>query len=310
MRSLITGANGFLGSHLVRHLLERGHTVTVLLRPGADLSRISSLLADVLVVEGSMEDQTTLEETLVSNPVDVAFHLAWAGVAGIHRNHVEISIANLVGSLRLAQRLQASGCRHLVVTGSQAEYGPKTKPLTEEMPTMPQTAYGASKLALSVLLRQMCHSTSMDLSWVRILSLYGPGDDVAHMVPSLIAALLRGERPSLTAGEQIWDYLYVEDAAEALCLLAERRLIGTFNLGSGIPLRLREFVMAVRNAIDPHLPLGFGEVDYRPDQVMHLVADIGRISQASGWHPRTELRQGIEQTIAWVRSRSDSEERN
>jgi nucleoside-diphosphate-sugar epimerase len=115
--------------------------------------------------------------------------------------------------------------------------------------------------------------------------------------------LLAGERPALTPGEQIWDYLYVEDAAEAIYLAALMPdAEGVFNLGSGEGWRVREIIEHLRDLIDPSLPLGFGEVPYPPDQMMRLVTSIDRLKAATGWRPRVGLDKGLRRTIEWYRS--------
>src|SRR5205809_3338037 len=118
------------------------------------------------------------------------------------------------------------------------------------------------------------------------------------MIPYLIDALHHGERPALTLGEQSWDYIYVRDAAEAIYMAAAAGgASGAFNLGSGEAHTLRSVVERVRDLVDPSLPLGFGEVPYRPDQVMHLQADITRLKALTGWHPRTTLDEGLRWTV-------------
>jgi nucleoside-diphosphate-sugar epimerase len=122
------------------------------------------------------------------------------------------------------------------------------------------------------------------------------------MIPSLILQLLRGERPRVTAGQQKWDYVYVADAAEAVARVAlNAAAAGVFNLGSGEAPVLRTIVESIRDEIDPRLPIGFGEVPYRSDQVMHLQAVITRLQTATGWAPRTPLADGLARTIAWYR---------
>ena len=143
-------------------------------------------------------------------------------------------------------------------------------------------------------------------AWVRIFSLYGPRDNPEYIIPSLVEKLLRREKPSLTAGEQLWDYLYVRDAAEAIVDVGQNpNAEGVFNLGSGRAQTIRQTVEQLRDLIDPSLPLGLAEVPYRPDQVMHLQADISRLQAATGWTPRTALADGLAQTIQWHRSKSD-----
>ena len=114
--------------------------------------------------------------------------------------------------------------------------------------------------------------------------------------------MLHDQRPSLTLGEQLWDYLYVRDAAEAVYRLGTTPTAeGVFNLGSGQVHTIRHIVERIRDMIDPGLPLGFGEVPYRPDQVMHLQADIAKLTAATGWTPRTSLEDGLAATVQWHR---------
>jgi nucleoside-diphosphate-sugar epimerase len=310
MRCLVTGASGFLGSHLVRALLEREQDVTVLLRPNSKPERLLDCLPRVRVLHGSLDDLGELADGLRQQPVEAAFHLAWSGVTGEFRNCTEPAIENVAGTLRLWELLRQNHCAAFIGVGSQAEYGPKTGILTEDLPTVPQTVYGASKLALSLLLKQFCQSAEMRFVWLRLLSVYGPGDDQRHMVPGLISALLHGEKPALTAGEQVWDYLYVDDAAAAICAVLQSKDEGVFNIGSGQACVLRDFVTLLRDTIDPSLPLGFGEVPYRHDQVMHLETDISRMRAATGWTPQISLQEGIQRTVAWYRRQGEDLERN
>ncbi len=266
MRCLVTGASGFLGSHLVRELLECGHSFTVLLRTGSDAERLQDCLSQVSIVRGSLQDLTALSQFLRNSPVDATFHLVWSGVISAARNNTTQITDNVNGSLDLWDVLRATGCSTFIGADSQAEYGPYSGILHENLPTAPVTAYGSSKLALCILLKQLCALSKMRFVWLRLLSAYGPGDDESHMVPSLIRALLRDEKPALTAGEQIWDFLYVTDAASGFCAVLEGDVDGIFNLGSGSAVVLREFIAKVRGCIDPSLLLGIGEVPYRSDQ--------------------------------------------
>lgn len=299
MRCLVTGASGFLGSHLVRELLARQHGVVVLLRPGARAERLQDCLPLVSIVRGRLDDTSELEEALQHEPVEAAFHLAWSGVAAEHRNDAEQMTYNVVHSMELWQILHDRGCRVFIGAGSQAEYGPCAGALREDMPTLPVTAYGSGKLALSILLKQLCGQVGMRFVWLRLFSAFGPADDERHMIPTLVNKLLRGEKPCLTAGEQVWDFLYVNDAVKAMCACLESEAAGVFNLGSGMPCILREFISSVRDVIDPALPLGIGELPYRPDQPMHLEADVSRLKAATGWAPATPLLDAIRETVAW-----------
>jgi nucleoside-diphosphate-sugar epimerase len=155
-----------------------------------------------------------------------------------------------------------------------------------------------------MLTGKMSEMAGMRHTWVRLLAVYGPGDDPGHLIPTVIQSLRAGKKPALTSGEQQWDYLYIEDAAKALCSIAESRATGTFNLSSGASVRIRDMVERIRDFVDPSLPLGFGEVPYRPDQVMHLKAEISRLHSATGWAPHTSLEEGLRRTVEWFKTES------
>ena len=112
--------------------------------------------------------------------------------------------------------------------------------------------------------------------------------------------MIAKERPKLTAAEQLWDYIYIEDVASAIrAVLDSNDAEGVFNLGSGQAYRLKTIIEKIRDLIDSKLPLGFGEVQYRPDQVMHLQADISRLNKATNWSPKFDLDKAIKETVAW-----------
>jgi nucleoside-diphosphate-sugar epimerase len=207
---------------------------------------------------------------------------------------------NLHATLALLMVAAEAGCASFIGAGSQAEYGPQRGALDEQAPTRPTTLYGATKLATYHLASQLATQHRVRFAWLRIFSTYGPKDNHGRMLPDVIRAMLRKERPSLTAGEQHWDYLHVADAAQAFFLVGRvPSALGVFNLGSGKTLLLRELITRLRDSIDPGLPLGFGEVPYRPDQVMWLQADTRRLQTATGWRPRRTIEEGLAETLAW-----------
>lgn len=303
MRCLVTGASGHLGAFLTRQLLAAGAEVHALVRPTSDLWRLADVLGQVRLIRADLATIGTAAAAIEAAAPEVVFHLAWGGVLGEYRNDRAQITANVTGSLALFELTLAAGCSCWIGVGSQAEYGPVGGVLTEDTVPNPATAYGVAKFGTGLLLRKLCELAGIRYAWVRLLAVYGPQDDPRHLIPAVIGQLLDGERPALTLGEQRWDYLYVEDAAEALLLLAQTPTAhGVFNLGAGHADTVRAMVERIRDMIDPALPLGFGELPYRPDQVMHLMADIGRLRDMAGWRPRTGLDAGLRATIAWTRA--------
>lgn len=303
MRCLVTGASGHVGAFLVKALLARGCEVAALVRPESDLWRIADVLGKVTVMHGALGDLAEARAAMDIWRPEIVFHLAWGGVTGAYRNDPAQITRNVAGSLELFEAARSAGMTIWVGFGSQAEYGAANGVLHETLIPKPETAYGVAKHCLALMTEKLCAMTGTRFLWLRLLAAYGPMDDPRHLLPSVMEQLLRGEKPALTPGDQRWDYLYVDDAAEAVCRLAlETAASGVFNLGSGEAQSVRFFVETVRDLIDSALPLGFGDVPYRPDQVMHLQADITRLTEATGWRPQTTLEDGLRRTLDWHRS--------
>jgi UDP-glucose 4-epimerase len=223
----------------------------------------------------------------------------------VQRNDARQITVNVQGSLRLFELARAAGCERFVGLGSQAEYGNYDIPLQEDLTAHPLTAYGVAKLATCLLLQKLAELDAVRFVWLRLLSTYGPDDDEGHMIPTLIRELCEGAVPQLTLGEQVWDYLYIDDAVDAICAAAvSANTAGVYNLGSGKPCTIREVAERVRDLVDPTRSLGLGMVPYRPDQVMYLLGDARKLREATGWAPRVSLEEGLARTVDWYRSQA------
>lgn len=286
---------------LIKKCMESGTYATVLVNP--DSKRLLTIPEDphINVIKCGLEDYKSLDCEENAN-ADAFFHLAWGGTFGDARNDKALQEKNAeyaADAARLAHRL---GCKTFIGAGSQAEYGRISEILKDDTPCNPENEYGRAKLSASYETRKICHELGMRHVWARILSVYGPYDGMSTMVMSLISSLLEGKRPALTKGEQMWDYLYAGDAANALFLLAEKgKDGGIYPLGSGVARPLREYIEITRDAIDQNLPLGFGEIPYSEKQVMYLCADISKLMEDTGFKPSVSFEEGVRQTIDYVK---------
>lgn len=301
-RILVTGGSGFVGAALVRQLIAQGREVAVLLR-GNDMPwRLRDMWSHIQVIHG---DLTRLSEAAsaiqIFRPQAVA-HLAWEGVKGADRNH-SMQLSNVQASFELYRLVRDAGAEGFVGLGSQAEYGPCEGRITESTPTRPTTLYGATKLGTALALDRLAVAEGFPFAWLRLFSTYGPADEPTWLIPYVTRQLLASKRPVLTLAEQLWDYLHVRDVAAAVVAVLDQQPRGLFNLGSGQAVPLRTIIERVRDEVDAALPLGFGEVPYRPDQVMHLEADITALSAACGWRPTIDLASGIRETVDWFRNK-------
>lgn len=297
--AVVTGPTGAIGTALCSKLLSEGITVYAVCRPGS--KRVSALPKDnnlhILNCDAATLD--TLPSRI--KQADAFFHLAWAHTIGSGRNDMPAQIDNIrftIDAVRAADKL---GCKVFVGAGSQAEYGRVEGKLEPDTPVHPENGYGMAKLCAGQMSRAECARLGIDHIWARVLSIYGPHDGETTMITSAIRKLINGEKPSFTAGEQKWDYLYSADAADAFFCMAKKGKSGAiYPVGSGNVRPLREYIQVLRDAIDPSLPLGLGDIPYGSQQVMYLQADIEPLKEDTGFYPRTTYEEGIQKTIAWV----------
>jgi nucleoside-diphosphate-sugar epimerase len=298
MRIFVTGATGFVGSYVVEDLIARHHEVAVLLRSTSNPWRLKSILGRLRIVTGSLDEIERLRRPLQDFRAECVLHLAWQGVANVDRNS-PVQARNICHTLELAALSAELGAKSFIGAGSQAEYGPYPRAITEADPARPTTLYGRAKLAAGEMTAQMLQDWQVRFAWLRIFSTYGPKDADHWLIPSMIKTLRNKRHMSLTACEQTWGFLFASDVAAAFLTVAENPTAsGIYNVGDPDAPPLRETVTMLRDLIDPGAPLGFGEVPYRPDQVMVLQAKIDRLL-ALGWTPKVPLQLGLRKTVEW-----------
>jgi nucleoside-diphosphate-sugar epimerase len=300
---VVSGAGGFLGAAVAAEAVRRGWTVAALVRPGPVSERLTALPGLKLVAAEAWDSPATVAALAALEP-STFVHSAWRGVGGADRNEpfqIETNLPLTLAAVRLAR---AAGCRTWVGIGSQAEYGNPNQRLDEAAPLRPTTLYGRAKLAAGIAALGLAEAAGMRATWLRVFSLYGPGDAPTWFIQQVIRGFLAGRAPKLTRCEQRWDYLHVADAAAAVVqTVASPTAAGAFNLGSGQATPLREIVEMIRSHLGTPLMPDYGAVPYRPDQVMHLEADITRLRQATGWSPRVPLAEGLRGCVEFLQNR-------
>lgn len=295
--AVVTGPTGAIGTALCQTLAENGVTVFAVHRPDSSRAGQIPTHENIRLVGCDVSELSELSR-LIPDGADVFFHLAWAHTIGAGRNDIRAQIKNIEYTIDAVNAASSLGCKLFIGAGSQAEYGRYEGALNPHTPCFPENGYGIAKLCAGNMSRLECKRLGMEHIWVRILSVYGPNDSESTMISGVIKRLLAGERPSLTAGIQRWDYLYSFDAAWAFLLAARRGISGkTYVLGSGNAIPLKDYIEKLRDFIDPSLPLGLGDISYSPLQVMHLEADISELCRDTGFSPRTSFGDGIRKTI-------------
>jgi nucleoside-diphosphate-sugar epimerase len=292
---VITGATGMIGYSLARCALEEGIDVLCIIRKDTNRFNYLPKSERLKIVYASISEYADLD---IKGNYDVFYHLAWEKTYGASRDDVDTQVANIrytLDAVRLANRL---GCKKFIGAGSQAEYGIVTEPLKPDTPVNPESGYGIAKYTAGRLSRLLCAQLGLQFNWVRILSAFGPLDGAHTLIMYAINELRAGRLPEFTKCEQIWDYLYCDDAARAFLAIGENGVDGkTYPLGSGDGKRLAEYLEVIRDIIAPDTVLQFGRKDYYPHQPMYLCADISDLTRDTGWKPEVTFEEGIKRII-------------
>lgn len=302
-RVVITGVTGAVGMALLEKYRSEGWEVLAVCRKGS--GRNSRIPSDpkITVIETDLSrlDQV---EPLDQKPYGVFYHLAWGGTFGADREDVLLQLKNIEGTLKAVTLAKRLGCSVFIGTGSQAEYGRTDAALRPDTPAFPESGYGMAKLCAGQMSRKACEQQGIRHVWVRILSVYGPFDGAGTMVSTALRRMLRGgEDCAFTKAEQLWDFLYSADAADALYRIGQRPLHGrVYCLGSGQALPLKEYILKIKALTQSSSAVKFGEIPYSSGQVMHLCADISALTQDTGFIPATDFAAGIRQTIQWMQA--------
>ncbi len=292
---LVTGGTGFIGSPLVRHLAAAGHRVVVAGLPASPRPAHGEFIAvDLLDPDAPLR--------LADVRPDIAVLGAWCAQPPGYLTSMD-NVRWLSSTLSLARALIEGGCRRIVGLGTCFEYDASIGYLRENTALKPQTLYGVCKAATHSVVSELCAQLGASFAWARIFYQYGPGEHERRLVASTIRALLRGQRAPLTDGEQIRDFLFVDDVAAAIAAVALARVEGPVNVGSGRPLTVRELAETIAEVCGRPDLLGFGDLPLRPSDPAFICADSGRL-RALGWRPRFTPRAGIKESVQWWRERS------
>ena len=298
MTVLVTGATGFVGSHVVRSLVASGTDVAILVRAGASRQRLDGVVERVQVLEGDLADGVAVERLLEGVRPEACIHAAWYAEPGKYLDSTQ-NLDSLRSSLDLIESLAKAGCKHVVGVGTCFEYAMQDTPLTEDSPTGPFTLYAAAKLAFYLVAAQRAAQLGMGLAWGRLFYLYGPYEDERRLVPAAIKALSSGREFPATTGEQVRDYLHVEDVAAGLCAMSHHRFGGVFNVSSCEPVTIAGLMRTLGELLGRPELIRLGALPPRDWDPAYVCGDNQRLRTEAHWSPRYSLRDGLAQTIEW-----------
>jgi nucleoside-diphosphate-sugar epimerase len=294
---LITGATGFIGRHCLPSLLEAGYEVYAV-----SSKTSTSKLPNLHWHRADLLDSEQVSALIAEVRPTQLLHFAWFTAPGEYWNSLE-NLRWVRASLDLLQAFASYGGRRVVMAGTCAEYDWQYGYCSEQVtPLAPATLYGTCKHSLQIMLEASVRQTGLSAAWGRIFFLYGPHEHPDRLISSVICSLLKGEPARCSHGNQIRDFLYVEDVADAFTALLGSNVTGPVNVASGCPISLRNIIYKIAEKIDRKDLIQLGAVPALANEPPLLVADVSRLKNEVGWLPKYNLDRGLEQTIAWWRS--------
>ncbi|MBW2976259.1 GDP-mannose 4,6-dehydratase [Candidatus Woesearchaeota archaeon] len=308
---LVTGADGFIGSHVAKALIEKNAEVTAIIRDIKKRSNIDVLgiKKEVNIVQGDLINFAACERTINEYDIEFCFHIAAQAIVGpANRSPLSTFESNIKGTWNVLEACRTSKTiKGLIIASSDKAYGQQKKlPYTEDSPLCGYFPYDASKVCAEVLAKSYFMTYNLPLAITRNANTYGPADmNLSRIIPDVILRLIRDEQPVIRSdGTPERDYMYIKDAVSAYMTIAEnlhkKEVIGqAFNFGTGSPISVlglySKIIKLMGKNVEPKI---LGEAK---NEIDRQYLDSGKAKKILNWEPKYSLDQGLKETIAWYK---------
>ena len=291
---LVTGASGFIGRHTLKYLLPEFDEVH-----GIYNNRQLKEIKDVQWHKANILDDDSREKILETVKPTHLLHLAWYAEPGKYA-HSLLNIDWLKASLNLIKNFKNHGGQRVVCAGTCFEYDFSYGFCSEyDTPKNPGTIYGVCKNSLHDILRHYSQQTGLSTAWGRIFYLYGPHEYPGRLISSVVMSLLKDEYAPCSEGHQKKDFLHVDDVAGAFVSLLNSDVEGPVNIGSGMPVAVKDLVMEIGRSLGKENLIQLGARPTPESEPPIVLADDRRLRREVQWAPKYNLQSGLEDTISW-----------
>lgn len=313
LKALITGGTGFIGSNLIKALIEKGWEVYVVIRKNSTIGykklerikNIKYIYVEELFSYYCKEDNESLLQTQVIPQFDVCFHLASYGVDYRQQDISEMINGNIKFTMDVLNFCKENRTKKVINTGSCFQYGiNKGRKLTEEDKLNSQTYYSVTKVTAENMANIYAENNNINLITIRPFGVFGENEGLHRFIPQLMKSMVLNEKMDMTYGEQIRDYLYIKDLIEAYITLALKDVpkYEAYNICSGEEITIKEMALKALSISNNGSELfNFGTVPYRKNEAMYFVGDNSKIKKYTGWMPKYTLEEGLKRTYEWYK---------
>jgi len=294
---LVTGANGFIGRHTLQPLVDQGFEVHAVTSKPINSHTVNVNCTWQIV---NLLDLEQIKELVLTVKATHLLHFAWYNIPGKCLTSEE-NFLWVQASLELLRQFREQGGERVVMVGSGLEYDWNYGYCSEDLtPRKPHTIYGVCKNALQEMLKAYSEITQLSSAWGRIFNVYGPYDHPKRLVSSVICSLIQNQPALCSHGNQLRDYLYVQDVANAFAsLLENQNITGAINIASGQPITVKEVVYKIAEQLGKTNLLRLGAIHPSVNEPPLFVANVNRLVEEVSFLPRYSLDTSLEQTIQW-----------
>lgn len=298
---IVTGANGFIGTALCRELSNQGISVIAVVRNEEEnISNIENLKG-LRIVYSDLSEFKNLNEKISDRDIDVLYHLAWVGSAGPLRGCADVQFNNIKYTCDTVKACSKMNCKRFVFASSIMEYEIEAVMATDATPGI-NTLYSSAKVSADYMARTIAGSLGVDYIRAVISNIYGPGELSPRLVNTSIRKLLNGEHCAFSAGEQTYDFIYIDDAAKTFVAIGEKGVVNrTYYIGSQNPKPLKEFLCELRDQVDPNIEIGLGEIPFNGVSLTYNEFNVHAVKEDTGFVPTVSFAEGIQNTVKWIK---------
>lgn len=303
-KAIVTGADGFVGSYLVKELLENGYMVYAIgLKENP--KRIISV-PNFVYISKDVNHVDELYAFFVEKNVDYFFHLAWRGSAGEERNDEKIQLANALTTSNCLRFAKKINCTRFIVSGTIMEFETNSVIYSEGTKPKPSYIYGAGKVAAHQICKPIANSIGIGLQWVYITNAYGIGEISPRFINTTIKKIIDDKELQFSSGTQNYDFVYITDVATAFRLIAEKGVANkSYMIGSGNAKPLKEFVLELVSALDTVKKPVFGDIPYTGTNLPLATYSIDDLIHDCGFSPKVGFSEGVQRTYQFLKEQQD-----